>query len=139
MEIGNLFGGRDSGIDYGVIGATATWYWQVGFVIAMSTMVGSFGGGGGGGSTTDVTVMAFAFNLPARGRKVEVATLVVLTTMFTLCLILIRDIDRPFVGVISVASDALRSTEEHITGEYGDAYGQESLPCDGTGEQRSGT
>jgi hypothetical protein len=29
----NLFGGRDSGIDYGVIGATATWYWQVGFVV----------------------------------------------------------------------------------------------------------
>jgi hypothetical protein len=30
----NLFGGRDSTIDYGVIGATATWYWQVGFVVA---------------------------------------------------------------------------------------------------------
>lgn len=30
----NLFGTRDSGsIDYGVIGATATWYWQVGFVV----------------------------------------------------------------------------------------------------------
>lgn len=29
----DLFGGADSGIDYGVIGATATWYWQVGFVL----------------------------------------------------------------------------------------------------------
>ena len=29
----DLFGGRDSRIDYGVIGATATWYWQVGFVV----------------------------------------------------------------------------------------------------------
>jgi hypothetical protein len=29
----NLFGGADSSIDYGVIGATATWYWQVGFVL----------------------------------------------------------------------------------------------------------
>jgi hypothetical protein len=29
----DLFGGRDSGIDYGVIGATATWYWQVAFVV----------------------------------------------------------------------------------------------------------
>jgi hypothetical protein len=29
----DLFGGRDTGIDYGVIGATATWYWQVGFVV----------------------------------------------------------------------------------------------------------
>jgi hypothetical protein len=29
----DLFGGRDSGIDYGVIGATATWYWQFGFVV----------------------------------------------------------------------------------------------------------
>jgi hypothetical protein len=29
----DIFGGRDRGIDYGVIGATATWYWQVGFVV----------------------------------------------------------------------------------------------------------
>jgi hypothetical protein len=29
----DLFGGRDQSIDYGVIGATATWYWQVGFVV----------------------------------------------------------------------------------------------------------
>jgi hypothetical protein len=29
----DLFGGRNSGIDFGVIGATATWYWQVGFVV----------------------------------------------------------------------------------------------------------
>jgi len=29
----NLFGTADSQIDYGVIGANATWYWQVGFVV----------------------------------------------------------------------------------------------------------
>ena len=29
----DLFGTSDKSIDYGVIGATATWYWQVGFVI----------------------------------------------------------------------------------------------------------
>jgi hypothetical protein len=29
----DLFGGRDRSIDYSVIGATATWYWQVGFVV----------------------------------------------------------------------------------------------------------
>jgi hypothetical protein len=29
----DLFGGRDRAIDYSVIGATATWYWQVGFVV----------------------------------------------------------------------------------------------------------
>jgi hypothetical protein len=30
----DLFGTADSQIDYGVIGANATWYWQVGFVVA---------------------------------------------------------------------------------------------------------
>jgi hypothetical protein len=30
----DLFGTADEAIDYGVIGATATWYWQVGFVVA---------------------------------------------------------------------------------------------------------
>ena len=29
----NLFGTADNQIDYGVIGANATWYWQVGFVV----------------------------------------------------------------------------------------------------------
>ena len=30
----DLFGTADRSIDYGVIGATAAWYWQVGFVVA---------------------------------------------------------------------------------------------------------
>ena len=30
----DLFGTADDAIDYGLIGATATWYWQVGFVVA---------------------------------------------------------------------------------------------------------
>jgi hypothetical protein len=30
----DLFGTADQTIDYGLIGATATWYWQVGFVVA---------------------------------------------------------------------------------------------------------
>jgi hypothetical protein len=30
----DFFGTADRAIDYGVIGATATWYWQVGFVVA---------------------------------------------------------------------------------------------------------
>lgn len=29
----DIFGTADRGIDYGVIGATAAWYWQVGFVV----------------------------------------------------------------------------------------------------------
>jgi hypothetical protein len=30
----DLFGTADKAVDYGVIGATAAWYWQVGFVVA---------------------------------------------------------------------------------------------------------
>jgi hypothetical protein len=30
----NLFGTADRQVDYGVIGANATWYWQVGLVVA---------------------------------------------------------------------------------------------------------
>jgi hypothetical protein len=30
----DIFGTADQTIDYGVIGANATWYWQVGFVVA---------------------------------------------------------------------------------------------------------
>ena len=30
----DLFGSADNAIDYGLIGANAIWYWQVGFVVA---------------------------------------------------------------------------------------------------------
>jgi hypothetical protein len=30
----DLFGTADATIDYGIIGSNATWYWQVGFVVA---------------------------------------------------------------------------------------------------------
>ncbi|MFJ6675792.1 DUF4239 domain-containing protein [Actinosynnema sp. NPDC091369] len=87
--------------------------------------------------TLAVTVMAFGFNLPARNRKVEVATLVVLTGLFTLCLLLIRDVDRPFTGVISVSSEAMRATEVDITEDYADLYDPDTLPCDETGAVRA--
>ncbi|WP_053720694.1 bestrophin-like domain [Saccharothrix sp. NRRL B-16348] len=86
-----------------------------------------------------VTVAAFAFNLPAHRRGVEITTLVVLTVLFTLCLMLIRDVDRPFAGVISVSDGSLRSTEEYITEGYTTRYGEDSVPCEGTGDPREGS
>lgn len=88
--------------------------------------------------TLAVTVMAFAFNLPARKRAVEVATLVVLTTLFTLSLLLIRDVDRPFAGVISVSSDAMRAAADDMAEDYADVHGADTLPCDETGDMRPG-
>ncbi|MFD0205826.1 MULTISPECIES: bestrophin-like domain [Saccharothrix] len=85
-----------------------------------------------------VTVVAFAFNLPSRRGGLEIATLVVLTTLFTLCLLLIQDVDRPFAGVISVSTEALHSTEDYITEGYDVRYDQETLPCDQAGGLRAG-
>ncbi|GAA4422860.1 hypothetical protein ACFQV2_32890 [Actinokineospora soli] len=85
-----------------------------------------------------VTVATFAFSLPARGKKLEVTTLVVLTALFTLSLLLIRDVDRPFGGAISVSADTMRDTEADITEDFTTLYGANTLPCDQNGDRASG-
>lgn len=82
-----------------------------------------------------VTVGTFAFSLPAGRKRLEVATLVLLTALFTLSLILIRDVDRPFGGAISVSAEAMRDTESDIAEDFIDVYGQNALPCNDKGEK----
>ncbi|MFI9818345.1 bestrophin-like domain [Saccharothrix variisporea] len=83
-----------------------------------------------------VMVVAFAFNLPARGKRAEVVGLVVLTTLVTLSLLLIRDVDRPFGGAIGISPEAMAHTEADIAEDFADAYGQNALPCDAEGNRR---
>ncbi|MEU7530962.1 hypothetical protein AB0A74_34880 [Saccharothrix sp. NPDC042600] len=88
--------------------------------------------------TLAVTVIAFAFNLPARGKGAEVVGLVVLTTLFTLSLLLIRDVDRPFGGAIAVSSEAMRITADDTAEDFAEAHGTAGLPCDNDGNRLDG-
>ena len=62
---------------------------------------------------------------------------VVLTLLFVASLIMIRDVDRPFTGLVHVGSDAIQMTREHIADLYAHSYGLESLPCDQQGHPKT--
>jgi len=87
--------------------------------------------------TLAVTVAAFAFSLPRRKNGVEIITLMILAALFTLSLLLIRDVDRPFGGVIAVDASAMSRTEEDLTEDFVAEYGQVPLPCDEQGRPTS--
>ncbi|XVV01373.1 hypothetical protein ACQPW3_28710 [Actinosynnema sp. CA-248983] len=89
--------------------------------------------------TLAITVIAFAFNLPARGKGAEVVGLVVLTTLFTLSLLLIRDVDRPFGGAIGITAAAMQDTADDISDDFIREHGEQNLPCDEEGNARNGT
>ncbi|WP_158891638.1 hypothetical protein [Amycolatopsis anabasis] len=85
--------------------------------------------------TLAITIMAFAFALPRRRKGAEVAGLAVITMLLTLSLLLIRDVDRPIGGIISVEPYAMAHQETDLTVEFTRAYGQGSLPCDEQGRK----
>lgn len=87
--------------------------------------------------TLAVTVAAFAFSLPRRKNGVEIITLMILAVLFTLSLLLIRDVDRPFGGVIAVDASAMQRTERDLTEDFLAEYGQVPLPCDAQGRPTS--
>ncbi|MFE9686736.1 hypothetical protein [Streptomyces sp. NPDC006285] len=81
-----------------------------------------------------VLVACMALCLP-RGRK-KVTTLVALTVMtalLTSVLIVIRDVEKPFSGIIQIKPTVLSATEDDITEDFQAAYGRGHLPCDGRG------
>lgn len=80
-----------------------------------------------------VTVFGFAFTIPRRRAVFHVATLVVLAGLFATSLVLIRDVDRPFTGLVRVNSRALATVQRHVTELYVETYGALRLPCDQQG------
>ncbi len=87
--------------------------------------------------TLAVTVAAFAFSLPRRKNGVEIITLMILAVLFTLSLLLIRDVNRAFGGVIAVDASAMQRTEEDLTEDVLAEYGQVPLPYDEQGRPTS--
>lgn len=82
-----------------------------------------------------LTITAFAFSLPRHRNGAEIITLAVLATLFTLSLLLIRDVDRPYDGVIAVDPAAMSFTEDDVTEDYVAAFGNGRLPCDEQGRK----
>ncbi|GAA4933917.1 hypothetical protein ACFPM3_04855 [Streptomyces coeruleoprunus] len=82
-------------------------------------------------------VVTLALCLPRRNTALVTAGLVTITALLTSVLLVIRDVDRPFSGVIEVPTTAIDTVEEDITEDFVAAYGRGRLPCDDDGRPQS--
>lgn len=88
-------------------------------------------------ATLAVTVCALAICLPRRDNRGQVITLVVITALLTTTLCLIRDVDRPFGGIINVRPTAITEVERQADRDFHSHEPNAQLPCDERGTRRT--
>ncbi|MCM2388186.1 hypothetical protein [Streptomyces albipurpureus] len=62
--------------------------------------------------------------------------LLLITALLTGALLMIRDVERPFTGLVRVKPTAIAETEAQATREFRAVYGMGRLPCDAQGRKR---
>ncbi|WP_344288748.1 hypothetical protein [Streptomyces synnematoformans] len=81
-------------------------------------------------------VIAVAFTLPRRKNGAEITTFVVITVLMASTLILIRDLEHPFDGMVKIGPTAMAEVEKQMTHEYEEDFGSaDELPCDTHGDR----
>ncbi|KQX49612.1 MULTISPECIES: DUF4239 domain-containing protein [unclassified Streptomyces] len=88
-------------------------------------------------ATLVITVMALGICLPRRNNRGQLITLVVITALLTTALCIIRDVDRPFGGIIDVPPTAIAEAERQATRDYTANHPAAELPCDERGNRRT--
>ncbi|WP_461006465.1 hypothetical protein [Streptomyces capparidis] len=76
-------------------------------------------------------------SLPRRNSLIVTATLVVLTSLFTTILLIIRDVKRPFGGLVKVNHTAMTQVEDSLTRSFTAGHGNRRLSCEEDGDRRS--
>ncbi|MEU5921929.1 hypothetical protein [Streptomyces sp. NPDC047141] len=87
-------------------------------------------------ATLTITVIGLGICLPRRNNRGQVITLVVITALLTTTLCIIRDVDRPFGGIISVEPTAITEAERQATRDFLTNHPAAELPCDTQGNRR---
>ncbi|MFF2776925.1 hypothetical protein ACFVU3_18690 [Streptomyces sp. NPDC058052] len=87
--------------------------------------------------TLIITVMALGICLPRRNNRGQIITLVVITALLTTALCIIRDVDRPFGGIIQVEPTAITEAERQATRDFTQNHPAAELPCDAEGDRRA--
>ncbi|GHE43883.1 hypothetical protein GCM10018785_11830 [Streptomyces longispororuber] len=88
-------------------------------------------------ATLVITVMALGTCIPCRNNRGQLITLTVITALLTATLCIIRDVDRPFDGVISVEPTALTEAGRQATRDFLTHHTAADLPCDDQGNRRN--
>jgi len=88
-------------------------------------------------ATLVITVTALGICLPRRNNRGQIITLVVITGLLTTALVIIRDVDRPFGGIINVAPTAMAEAERQAERDFTANHPAAELPCDDEGNRRA--
>ncbi|GHB07201.1 hypothetical protein ACIQRS_25635 [Streptomyces termitum] len=87
-------------------------------------------------ATLVITVSALGICLPRKNNRGQILTLVVITALLTTALVIIRDVDRPFGGIISVDPTAIAEAERQAERDFTAHHPVADLPCDADGDRR---
>lgn len=86
-------------------------------------------------ATLVITVVALGICLPRRNNRGQLITLTVITALLTTMLVIIRDVDRPFGGIIDVRPTAITEVERQATRDFRAHHPTTPLPCDDQGNR----
>ncbi|MFD6435377.1 hypothetical protein ACFWFC_21915, partial [Streptomyces venezuelae] len=87
-------------------------------------------------ATLVITVAALGVCLPRRNNRGQIITLTVITALLTTTLCIIRDVDRPFGGIIDVDPTAITEVQRQATRDFLAHHKAAELPCDDKGDRR---
>ncbi|WP_329394587.1 hypothetical protein [Streptomyces melanogenes] len=82
-------------------------------------------------------MVALGVCLPRRNNRGQIVTLIVITALLTTTLCIIRDVDRPFSGIIDVQPTAIAETERQANRDFLAHHTAAELPCDSKGNRRA--
>ncbi|MFE6979298.1 hypothetical protein [Streptomyces sp. NPDC057682] len=87
-------------------------------------------------ATLVITVMALGTCIPRKNNRGQIITLVVITALLTTTLCIIRDVDRPFGGIIDVRPTAMTEVQRQATRDFLAHHTAADIPCDDKGNRR---
>ncbi|WP_030565548.1 bestrophin-like domain [Streptomyces aureocirculatus] len=88
-------------------------------------------------ATLVITVMALGTCIPRRNNRGQIITLTVITALLTATLCIIRDVDRPFGGIIDIKPTAITEVQRQATRDFLAHHTPADLPCDNQGNRQS--
>ncbi|MEK9520604.1 DUF4239 domain-containing protein [Streptomyces sp. NPDC087908] len=88
-------------------------------------------------ATLVITVAALGICLPRRNNRGQIITLVVITALLTTALVIIRDVDRPFGGIIDIQPTAIAVVERQARRDFTAHHPAAEVPCDADGNRRT--
>nr|WP_157165516.1 DUF4239 domain-containing protein [Streptomyces typhae] len=88
-------------------------------------------------ATLFITVLALGVCLPRKNNRGQLITLTVITALLTTMLVIIRDVDRPFGGIINISSTPISEAERQATRDYLAHSPAARIPCDDKGNRRA--